>query len=528
MGSPWAALATRRARAAATHASFASASAGRLFGDAPFGGSMHPDRHVQYALAPLRERARELERNDSHIDGFLRSAVVNVIGPNGFDLQAKVTNQAGKLAEATNREIERGWKAFGEKGVCTPCGQFSLTQFCHLLYVMRKRDGEVFVRLLEGPEWAHGFALQPLPADMLDETFDRAPDASGSEIRQGIEFNGWGRPIAYHFSKRHPGDRWGGARSDRIRVPAADVIHLRRVRSAGQSRGYSELASILFDVFMYRGAVEAELVAWRQAASKGGVLEASSPEAISSYAAMLSTQQANALGEMELPESFSVAPGMNEYIAPGWTYKQIDPTHPNTNLESASRVFGKRIARGLKVSYGTYTGDTSDSNYSSMRAGLLPEREEFQAEQVDFITDFLVPVFRRWISAALLSGAVRLDSRLGSQYHEVAFKPRGWESVDPLKDRQAALLAILMGITSRTDEAAKHGKDWEDVIDTLCREMEYAASRSTPVPINGVAPGAPGQPADQVGEEDDDPGERRPTITRAVAMAALEAALRAA
>jgi lambda family phage portal protein len=433
--------------------------------------SLHPDREIQYDIATARARARSLSRNDSTIAGFVKTACDNVVGHAGLQLQAKVANRQGTLADGTNDEIERGWKAFGEPGNCTVDGLLSMVQLQRVLYAAKKVDGEVFIRTHVGPQWPHGFALQVIPADMLDETFDRAP-GQGNEIRMGVEVDEYGRRVAYHFWKRHPGDRYGNSR-ERVRVDASEIIHYRALGEAGQTRGYTELAPVIFDSVMLKGYAEAELVLARQAACKGIRYKAVGEEAIQAYAAAIGRGTQDAA---ELPQTQDLAPGLEEYVAPGWEPVPYDPSIPNTGIDVFGRFILRRMARGLNVSYGSLTGDISDANYSSMRAGLLPERDYWTAEQVDFATQVMIPVYRLWIGCALLRGVVRLDNRLGSMYHEVEFAGRGWTSVDPIKDQQANLLAIQSGTLTRSEICADEGRDFEDVIDRLKHEQEYAAA----------------------------------------------------
>ena len=53
---------------------------------------------------------------------------------------------------------------------------------------------------------------------------------------------------------------------------------------------------------------------------------------------------------------------------------------------------------------------------------------------------------------------------------------RRWAWVDPLKDTQAAELAIKNGIRSRSDVASEAGKNFEDVIGELAREDQLLES----------------------------------------------------
>jgi capsid protein len=56
---------------------------------------------------------------------------------------------------------------------------------------------------------------------MLPQDMTRTLPGAGS-IRQGIEFDGIGRGVAYHFLRRHPGDMTEpGLAGETVRVPAS-------------------------------------------------------------------------------------------------------------------------------------------------------------------------------------------------------------------------------------------------------------------------------------------------------------------
>jgi lambda family phage portal protein len=116
----------------------------------------------------------------------------------------------------------------------------------------------------------------------------------------------------------------------------------------------------------------------------------------------------------------------------------------------------------MGVSYNALASDLEGVNYSSMRSGLLIERDQWRICQSLMKESFLQPIFEYWISMALLSGALALDSRDPSRFTEGKWKARGWQWVDPLKDTQANTLAINAGLTSRSACMAEEGEDAED------------------------------------------------------------------
>jgi capsid protein len=97
-------------------------------------------------------------------------------------------------------------------------------------------------------------------------------------------------------------------------------------------------------------------------------------------------------------------------------------------------------------------------------------------------------IYREWLQMALLSGALRLDSRISSNYYAVEWRPRGWKWVDPVNDLTAAALAIALGLDSRQRLAAEQGRDFEEIVLEIKQELEFADAQG--VDVSGEMPAA--------------------------------------
>src|SRR5271157_418203 len=113
-------------------------------------------------------------------------------------------------------------------------------------------------------------------------------------------------------------------------------------------------------------------------------------------------------------------------------------------------------------------------NYSSMRSGMLIERDQWKMLQSMLKEDLMAPIFESWISLALLSSALVLDSRDPARFLAGKWEPRGWMWVDPLKDVQSAILGIGAGLTSRDAVIAEQGGDVAAVFEQLKEEKDLA------------------------------------------------------
>lgn len=517
MANPFAAAAAIQRRAS----TFAGANQGPLYADWRT-ALLSPDREIQYSLRVLRGRARWLVRNNPYIAGFVQAFADNVVGAEGITLQAKVRNRLGNLQEKTNFAIEAAWKEWDFPENASLDGCDSWVDLQRLAAQCLPTDGEVFFRERKGAGNAFGYALQQLDPDLLDETYDVPPDRDGVEIRMGVELDRDGRPLAYHFWKRHPADRYF-SRNDRVRIPAAGtpdaerdggILHLFVRYRPGQTRGVTWYAPVLTSVKMLDGYTEAELVAARTAAAKMGFFQ-QTKDAAGGLVTSASPQGGAASPTM------SGGAGSIDFAPAGYEFREWDPQHPNSAFGDFVKAILRGVARALGVSYLTLVGDLREANYSSMRAGLLPERDHYRVLQVWFAKRFHRRVYRSWVGMALVSGAVKADSRLASDHMAVEWQGRGWTWVDPVKDLDAAERAIRLGLDSRKRLSAERGRDFEDNVDEIAEEESYARRQGVSVAGMGSPAAATPAPAveDEGGDELDGAGEDRNDSERARALA---------
>ena len=467
MGNPLHAAARRAVQqsSAPRATAFHGATHSRLTEDWILASIRSADAEVKGDLRTLRKRSRELVRNTSLGARFQALVKDNVIGPHGIRLQALPKDPTGEPDSDAARAVEDAWKRWGsEPALCSADGKLSWHDVEDLHVETQAQDGESLLRMLPGFDNEFGFAVQVLDVDQLDEDFNRPAAQGKNEIRMGVEVNAWGRPVAYHVWSSHPFDFQGSHRRERVRIPAVQIVHRYQVRRAGQSRGVPWYAPILMDSRMLTAALEAELIASRQAAAKAGVFE----------------QEASAVPDPNQPDGYAdafeweMAPGVWDVLPPGLTAKFFDPTHPNAAFDAFSKIILRGVAAGLGTSYHSLTGDLTSVSFSSIRDGTLKERDVWRRLQEREATHTHRPIFLAWLRWALAMGQIDLPARELDRLKRHAWVPRGWPWVDPLKDAQAAAIDIRLGLDSRTRLAAERGRDFEEVLEEQAREAALA------------------------------------------------------
>jgi lambda family phage portal protein len=427
------------------------------------------DQLLEGTLDVLRQRSRELVANVPWARRYTHLLAANVIGPGGIRLQARI-------GTAVNKKVEEAWRLWGRRGTCTVDGRYSWLRLQRQVVRAIPADGEALLRIVRGAENAFGFALQVLDPDQLDVTYSVKPDRPGApEIRMGIELTGLHEPVAYHLWSGHPAEP--GGRATRERIPADQIIHLFDIERVVQSRGLPWFLSVMRDMHHLRAYFEAELVAARMAAAKGGFFVKRQSEPLPADVGDNSAQSL----QME------VEPGLLEKLPEGWEFQSWDPQHPTEAFPEFTKAELRAIATGLGVSYASLTQDLNDTTYGSGRIGLLEERDTYRIHQQWIVEELHERVYAEWVRMAVLAG--RLDARASLEsYQQIAWQPRGWTWLDPKSEVEATKTELKLGLTTRRRVLAERGMDLEETLDDIAEEDAMIAERGLTLTDEPVAP----------------------------------------
>lgn len=438
-------------------------------------GVFNADSDIQFDSWSLRNRARNMEVSNEWVAGMLDKCEQNILKDEcGFSLQMKILrpptfDMPDKVA---NAKIEDGWQRWCGPQFCTEEGEDSFYDVTALCLRSALRDGGLLVRKIVDPGANEfGFTLKLIEIDYLDYWYTTILP-SGNRVIMGVEKDPRGRRVAYHILTRHPGDNlFGGgavnAGQYRIRVPANEIIHYFVKKRIGQTHGSTKFAPSMIRLHHLREFEIAELIASREEANKGGYWTSERGDQYKGERELSvgidgTTSETGTISDSE--------PGMQDEVPPGMTFQKYDPQHPTKDYGAFVKDALLGAAAGMGISYMSLTGDLSQANYSSMRAGSLAEREGFRKAQSHMIEHLCLPIFTAWLEAALLSGAVNLPASKLTIFNKPSFKGRRWEWVDPSVDIQAALMEIDGGLSTRADWTERQGGDLEDVVAELAQE----------------------------------------------------------
>lgn len=319
-------------------------------------------------------------------------------------------------------------------------------------------SGEAFALILGNGK------LRQIDPEQVDRNLTQAT-GGGGRIVQGVEFDAAGRKVAFHIRRDQPGMPLAVS-YEIVRVPADLCIHMFRPIFPGQVRGLSWFAPVLLRLADFDRAIDAQLQRQLVASLLTGFVVAPNGDAGGFF------------GQQDGPVlQAGLEPGTMQVIPPGHDVRFSEAAAIGAEAIDFLKVTRDEVAAGLGVPTHVMSGDLSQANYSSLRAGLIEWRRRVESIQHSVIVfQFCRPVWRNWLLQRALAGS---PDMAGYFENPAVFESAKWitprfDWVDPLKDAEAEIAAIGAGLMSRRQAVAARGYD----IEQLDAEIAADAARA--------------------------------------------------
>ena len=346
-------------------------------------GSDSADGALLDDLPTLRDRSRDLNRNNGYAAGVTTTMTTNVVGtgappPAKIDvagLKARgITLSDDRVAEI-QATLERGWRRWTGSPFCDSRNRMTFLEVETLIERSMLESGDVIVLPLMldrrgPPRRPYSLALEVLEADRLDTPPGRTASKS---VRSGVELGDRGEPVAYWVRSSHPGDNGRYVKdNDYTRIEAwnkwgrPQVLHLYHALRPGQTRGLPLFAPVMEFIRNLGEYMEAEEYAKRLEACIGLIIQSADAYEMAAAQATDTDSASKAVQEFE--------PGMVWHLQPGQEAKAFESQRPGNTFEPFTRLILRAISTGLGLPYELVAKDFSESNYSNMRAALLEAR----------------------------------------------------------------------------------------------------------------------------------------------------------
>ena len=438
----------------------------------PGGGSADADLLPE--LKDIRERSRDLNRNDAHASGITSTMTTNVVGT-GIRPQSRIDKEQLNIdddaANKFQKDAEHVWKMWIPHADAGNRMDFYEIQQLVDRQILENGEALIIPMMLDDPARPYRTALQVIESDRLDTPSDKRGDKS---IRSGVRIGEKGEAVSYFIQKTHPGDTRFAKNSEKefIEIPAfneygrRNVFHLYYVLRSGQTRGVPFFAPVLTYFKDLGEYAEAELVAARIAACFSLFITSEASMDVSAGGAYDRSPSGQLLESLE--------PGMIKHLMPGESITSFNPQRPGSSFEPFVDRILKAISAALGLPYELVAKDFSKTNYSSARAALLEARRYFRMRQEWLAQKFCQPVWDMVLEEVYLSRKITAETFYENKqrWTGASWIAPGWEWVDPLKEAQAAEVGLRNGIVTYSDIYAQDGKDWEECFEQRKREQE--------------------------------------------------------
>ncbi|MEX3951983.1 phage portal protein [Paraburkholderia sp. EG287B] len=389
------------------------------------------------ALATLRNRSRDLIRNNPYLSHALNVKVANLVG-------------TGIRAKFKDKALQSLWKQWVKE--CDSGGLLDFYGIQAQTYRAMDESGECFIRFrsrLPQDGLSVPLQLQVLESDFLDST--KTGPVPGGFVILGVQFNMIGQRTGYWFFDQHPGEIATVPRNMVSSfVPAADVIHLfDAIKRPGSVRGLPEFATTIWKARDLDEYQDAELIRKK--------IEAC-------FAAFVTTSddgyQAGrqvATGASNGPRVESLSPGLVEYLRQGETVSFAAPAASDGYKDHVS-IELQALAAGTNTTYEQLTGDYSRVNFTSGRMGKMEFKRIMEQRQWLLVIPMLCErVAARFASTAYLAGLTP------KPVADVSWTPERIEFIDPVREANGLISLIEAHLKSRRQGIRELGEDPDEV-----------------------------------------------------------------
>ncbi len=448
------------------------------------GTNLSPDSTMQRASGRLRDVARRMDENDDLVTGLLDDLVNWTVGT-GLTVEPMVLLENGDPAEEFNNELRLAYEQWGQSPDTT--GDYPMSELERLVARSLFRDGECLIHHVTGGRYPYRspvpYALELLEADYLPFEWSRPSSQGQARIVQGVEKDNWGRTLAFHVWKVHPGET-GYAYPVSItgegtkRVSADAMTHLKFTRRLRQTRGVPIIHSVIRRIDDIKEIEDSERIAARWDADLAAVVRNMPP---------MGEEKSDGESIHREVESNS---GMMVHVFEGEDVEVHSPKRPNAQLESFRNGQIRMVAAGTGTRYSSVARDYNGT-YSAQRQELVEGRMSYDKLRSYLIGRFYRPMWRRFVEAAVLGYRLPLRGLDTRSLYFADFRgpPMPW--IDPEKEIKAHREKVDAGFAARQQVIRDLGDD-PQLVDKL------RAADESEAPEAEAEPGAEDAPAARV------------------------------
>ncbi len=401
----------------------------------------------------LRNRMRELVRNDGYANKAVHALANNIVGK-GIRPSIKSESKRQK-DKVENTFLE--WCNSLDADFYGRVNFFGLQQLA-MKGTVESGDVLLIKRIIGKGEKAR-LSIQLLESDYIVHWYTNMKPigkTEGTYVLNGIYFDEKDRVTGYEIYHQHPGDsiKYANAYTHDF-VSIDDCILLFRPDRPGQHRGVPVAHSVMLEHKM--------LSQYELAQSHRQTIAAS-------FAAFITTTQAEQIGGANSPSDRTypdmtgerIRPGSIQYLHPGETVELSRPPKVD-DFDEYVKAKLRKMACGWGLSYEELSGDLSNVNFSSGRMGWIAMQRNIESWQRHvMIPKVCNTIWKWWVELEQMKGALPINEGVVCEWTA----PRR-EMIDPVKETKAMIEQIQAGIKSYPEAIREMGGDAEVLMKSI-------------------------------------------------------------
>lgn len=426
-------------------------------------------------LPTLRERSRDLVRNNPLARGAVRTTVTNVVGT-GLRLNAAIDAEFLGLSDdeaaAWETTTERLWRLFTDSVECDVARKVNFHGMQSLVFQQTMENGDVFVVLPRFRRQGSPFLLK-LQGVEADRVCNRDNAADSQQLVAGVHRDANGAATAYDILDQHPGSTLMPGSLSWTTVPAygrgsgqRNILHCFAPERFGQTRGVPYLAPVIEPLKQLDRYTEAELMAAVVAGMFTVFIETERSGMDGLADAMAPMRPTDETGGKKGDQDYKLGNGAMVELVPGEKITTANPGRPNAAFDPFVQAVLRQIGVALELPFEILIKHFTAS-YSAARAALLEAWRFFLGRRTWLAGAFCQPVYEAWLYEQVVTGAIAAPGFLADPLVRQAYSGAEWIGpargmIDETKEVEAAEKRIGLTLTTHAEEcAALTGGDWD-------------------------------------------------------------------
>jgi lambda family phage portal protein len=474
-----------------------------------------PDGEINMYRDRIVSRVRDMVRNDGWASGAVTRILDNAIGallrpipkPDyrflAYETGIKAFDHI--WAKEFSRAVDANWRSWSlDLGkYCDATRNQNFTEMMRVAFRHKLIDGDALAVMQWIPERiGRGRARYSTAVQLVDPDRLSNPQLRFDTMttRGGVEIDGYGAAVGYHIRRAHQGDWFAAAASmvwDRVSRETdwgrPVVVHDFDADRASTHRGgtgiFAPVLQRLKMLIKYDGVeldaaiINSIFASWIESPFDRELVQESldDGEKLGFYQEQRSEFHRNGkpmmIGNVRLPIMF-----------PGEKVNSTNATRPASNFEAFEGAVLRNVATGLGLSAQQISNDWSDVNYSSARGALLEAWKTLDRRQKDFTLNFCSPIRGAWLEESMSADDLPLPTgapdfcEYRTAYSRCRWMGPGKGWIDPVAEKQGAVMGMDAALSTLEDECAMQGLDYEEVLEQRAYELGLFEEYKIPAP----------------------------------------------